>query len=196
MGSVRERNGEADNLAEMSAMKQILDWHMEETITEEQVQRVLAPVLEMIRQGRFSKRRRMQRIRNIALWAATCVAAITVLLLTVADLHPWIEIPETEIPLAATPIAGGSLSGRVTFEGWGVSGVVLALEYAGGGSATTVTDNGGKYAFDGISRGNHRLEVELPDGMALEGGADGFLLNMTDGKALKDVEIRLCIAEN
>jgi len=36
-------------------IKEIFHWHMDETVTEEQVQRVLEPVIEMIRKGGFEK---------------------------------------------------------------------------------------------------------------------------------------------
>lgn len=43
-----------------SVLKEIFDIYEEETITEDQVKRVLEPVLKMIREGRFDRPRRRQ----------------------------------------------------------------------------------------------------------------------------------------
>jgi len=41
-----------------SALKQVFDGYIEDTITDEQVWRVLEPVLRLIRQGAFDRPRR------------------------------------------------------------------------------------------------------------------------------------------
>jgi len=48
----------AGMLPEAAALKRIFDLHAEETITDDQVRRVLDPVLEMIIEGKFEKPRR------------------------------------------------------------------------------------------------------------------------------------------
>jgi hypothetical protein len=82
----------------------------------------------------------------------------------------------------------------VTYEGVGVSGVVLTIVEADSGDVTAaVTDGSGAYAFEQLPDGSYRLEVETPDGMMLENGVKNFGFEMTDGEIRKDVEIRLVL---
>jgi hypothetical protein len=180
---------------ESSTMKRIFEMQEQETISDEQVQRVLAPVLEMIRQGKFSKRNRMwRRIRKIAVGFATCIS-----IAAFAFVAPqmWVDISPAEIPLVSTPFATSSLSGVVTLEGKGVNGVVLTLWNSDSGTGTVViSDISGGYSFDEISAGDYRLEMTPPSGMELENGSGGFYLTVTDGEVLHDVAIRLCARED
>ena len=43
-----------------TALKEIFDHYIEDTITSEQIRRVLEPVLKMIREGKFDRPRRIQ----------------------------------------------------------------------------------------------------------------------------------------
>ena len=43
--------------SQTSVLKDIFDWYVENTITNEQIQRVLEPVLRMICEGRFDRSR-------------------------------------------------------------------------------------------------------------------------------------------
>jgi hypothetical protein len=193
------RDGTTESHDDKSAMRQIFEWHENETITEEQIQRVLAPVLEMIRQGKFSKRRRMRRIRKIAVGAATCITIVAVVVLQSVAPDAWagVDIVDAQTPLAAAPFVVGSVSGKVTLEGEGVGGVVLTLVNTGSDDfIKTVTGRGGGYSFKEIPEGSYHLEVEPPDGTAPEDGADSFLLAVTGGEDMKGMEIRLCTAKS
>lgn len=53
-----------DELHKISVLKEIFDKVEEETITEEQIQKILEPIILMIMQGRFRKTFR-QRLRSI-----------------------------------------------------------------------------------------------------------------------------------
>ena len=44
--------------AKTTVMKQVFDKYIEDTITDEQVNRVLEPIIRLIRQGAFSRPRR------------------------------------------------------------------------------------------------------------------------------------------
>jgi hypothetical protein len=180
---------------ESYTMKQFFELQEQETISDEQVERILAPVLQMIQQGKFSKRNRVwRRIRKIVIGSAVCVAVIAL-----AFMAPrmWVDIPEVEIPLVSTPFSESSLSGMVKLGEKGVNDVVLTLlDIDRGTSTAIVTVGGGNYAFDEIPTGNYRLEVEPPSGMELENGTDGFYLTVTDGEVLHDVVIRLCARED
>jgi len=43
----------------ISALKQVFDKYIEDTVTDEQVEKVLKPVLRLIRSGAFSRPRRL-----------------------------------------------------------------------------------------------------------------------------------------
>ena len=60
-------------------LKEIFDRYAEDTITEEQVQRVLAPVLRMIREGRFDKLRK----RRFSWRENPVISVIAVLMLVI-----------------------------------------------------------------------------------------------------------------
>ena len=47
-----------DNPSGAAALRRIFDYHAEETITDDQAQRVLEPVLKMIKEGKFDSPRR------------------------------------------------------------------------------------------------------------------------------------------
>jgi hypothetical protein len=57
----------------------------------------------------------------------------------------------------ATPVPAGtySISGQVTFNGFGLSGVGLAL--SGADSATAYTDANGNYVFTGLENGSYTI---------------------------------------
>jgi hypothetical protein len=188
-------DGIGENPAEISVMKQLFDQYEKDTITEEQIQRVLAPVLQMIREGKFSRRRRFQRVRKIGAGVAVCSAAIVTLVINRMPPKVLVNIPDESVPLADTTVAAGSLSGKVTLEGKGINGVVLTLvDTDSGGVTEAVTNGDGEYAFEELPDGRYRLEVEPPSGMLLEGGDDSLIFAMTGQEDLKGVDIRLCIA--
>ena len=67
-----------------SVLKEILDRYAEDTVTDEQVQRVLLPVLKMIRERKFDKPPRRRFSWLIA--PLLSMAAVAVLIITVAGI--------------------------------------------------------------------------------------------------------------
>jgi len=161
---------EADGRSEIPALKQIFDQVAEETISEEQVQRVLAPVLARIHAGEFGRPRRFAW-----LWQpVAAVAAVALLALTVAvsqgGLKPgrYVTLPDIRIPLAA-PAQENRLDGRVMLADEGVGGVELELVDAESMErcAAAVTAEDGSYSFRNIADGSYRLRILPPAGMTV-----------------------------
>lgn len=65
------------------------------------------------------------------------------------------------IPITTTaPSQPGSISGRVTGNGFAVGGATLTL--SGAASATTTTDGNGNYSFPGLAPGTYTVTVSVP----------------------------------
>ena len=56
--------GISDESSKKTAIKEIFDWYEEEMITEERIQRVLKPILQMIKEGKFDQPRRFHEIEQ------------------------------------------------------------------------------------------------------------------------------------
>lgn len=63
--------------------------------------------------------------------------------------------------LCTTPLATGTVSGRVTENGFGAAGIVVALK---GASRAIPTDQRGAYRFTDVPSGSETVEIGLPDG--------------------------------
>jgi len=46
---------QASNVPAAPVLKQVFDWYVRESISDEQVHRILEPILQMIREGRFDR---------------------------------------------------------------------------------------------------------------------------------------------
>jgi hypothetical protein len=77
---------------EYYTMEQFFELQERETISDEQIERILAPVLQMIQQGKFSKRNRIRRICKKVIGSAACVAIAAFVFMAP---HMWIDIPPT-----------------------------------------------------------------------------------------------------
>lgn len=106
--STRHPHTVADNLTDTCVLKQIFDTHAEETISDEQAERVLGPIREMIREGKFDKPKptpwtqMSKRVATIAAVAAIAAAGTFAIYLGQGE-EPndlFVEIPHTQIPLA------------------------------------------------------------------------------------------------
>jgi len=47
------------NRSGQTVLKQVFDMYADESISDEQVQRIMAPVIQMIREGRFNRSKRV-----------------------------------------------------------------------------------------------------------------------------------------
>ena len=66
-----------------SVLKKILDKAVEDTILDEQVQRILEPIIRMIYEGRFEKPRSRRLGKLIKLFYSLFISTITVVILIV-----------------------------------------------------------------------------------------------------------------
>lgn len=94
---------------------------VEETITDEQVDRVLNPVLDRIKKGEFTQPAKpilfpRPSLRLVGVAAAITVVAFAAMMQMGGGQElaggEYVEIPNANIPLAGAPILDGTLSGR------------------------------------------------------------------------------------
>lgn len=193
-----------------SNLIKIFDFQIEETISDEQAGRVLAPVLAMIMEGKYDRNRRMVRIAPLATVAAilaiVVAAAATSLVRNGMGSNVYIDIPENNPPLAAMVLSESALSGYVTLEDEGVAGVLLSLIdfYSSEIVKTAITDSSGFYEFPDAQAGQYKLKITPPSGMSIdatenEAGwvvADGkmeLIVVCDDGDLSNSVDIKLCV---
>ena len=169
-----------ENAKDEEAIKRMLDIHEEESICDQQVKRVLEPVIAMINEGHFDKTHRPFRpyARFLALAtmvAAACVIVAVSLTKSGNEGEEFLDIPNVCPPLseAATPYR--SLSGRLSLEGEDASGFVLVLADAASlvTVRTAVTDRDGEFFFTDIPDGVFKLAAVLPADVFVAGSSDG-----------------------
>jgi len=161
-------SGHRNNKERMPTMLgQIIRQHMEETVTDEQAERVLGPIGEMIFDGKFTKkprRKRKQIVTVIISGAALIAITLATVLIANIDRTRQTEIPQENLTLA-TPLTDGenTLAGRITWQGEGVENVRLALVDTDGIeiSGTVITDQDGSYTFHSIPDGSYLL-IAIP----------------------------------
>ena len=164
-------------------LKSIFNKYIEDSITEEQIERLLRPILQMIKEGRFDRvyaRIRARRIYQAVLsFAAVLVLVITVIFAQIKSNKAYtIVIPDTQVPQASFNFQN-SISGKVTMDNKGVEGITLQFEdlYNKSQPVDTTTDVNGKYEIKGFPNGTYIVRIILPDGILLEDGSSkGFLM--------------------
>ena len=136
-----------------NVLKRVFDRYTEDTITDEQVERVLAPVLMLIKDHGFERPRWHRFSWQIQLMAPVATAAT--LIATVA--------------ITCLSGSGSSVSGYVYLEDVAADNIEVLLfdtksmEAAG----TSMTDQNGAYSFHGIPDGSYKLCVLLPKDVLL-----------------------------
>ncbi len=105
----------------MSVLKQIFEKYAEDSITDEQVQRILAPVLQMIRDGKFDRRRRFTWQAKLLISALTAVLILAVVVFAGEWMGPdgAVVLPDNKTPLASQPLSEpepASLTGTAATE--------------------------------------------------------------------------------
>jgi hypothetical protein len=83
--------------AENSVLQRIFDMQEQETISDEQVQRVVAPIIKMIQEGRFDKHNWRWRIKKILETASACITAVTLVIGNHMTSNELIEIYKTRL---------------------------------------------------------------------------------------------------
>jgi hypothetical protein len=151
-----------------TTLRLFLERCAEETVDEEQVQRVLQPVLRMIEEGRFKRRKR-------AVQPAKPLAVAAVIVLTTVGIirfggrrEALTDIAPPQVPLANVT-AAMTVTGRLMGEGSPLGGITLTLLTADGEIAgTAVTDEDGGYCFTGIPDGEYQISAAMVSGFALK----------------------------
>ena len=176
-----ENNEDIKNKPQSFVLKSIFDKYAEEIITDEQIERLLKPILQMIKDGRFDKTHSTVRVRRFYR-AILSVAAVVALMLTVVFTQikgkntTTIVIADTKVPLSSFQITN-SISGNVIMNNKGVEGVVIVLESIDESSQpVSTTDVNGEYVIKGFSNGVYFMKVILPEGIVFENGnSEGYV---------------------
>jgi hypothetical protein len=205
-------------------LKQIFDREAEETITDEQLRRVLAPALRYIESGALDQKKRRRAdwyMKPLAMVAVVAMVFLGVLMFPgaaefgrAASVVPaegdtaegdTVTLPDTQLPLAGW-VEPVTVSGRVFLQdsGDGVAGAQLALvDTDGVEAAAATTDEDGAYVFRGIPDGTYRLRADLPKGMAATGEDEWitvkdkavFAPGGSGERKTEGVDISVCITE-
>ena len=145
------------------------DYDSDATITDEQVKRVLVPVIGMIEEGRFDRPRRHLWLRPVIQLAAVAAVVGVVSLTSMRNgtlPDNYIDIIDDTPPLAGSIPQTSMLSGCVMIDGAGVSGVTLTListesmEIA----ATAITVEDGLFNFPNAPAGTFFLTISAQPG--------------------------------
>jgi hypothetical protein len=171
-----------------ATLRLILERCAEDSIDEERVQRVLAPVLQMIQEGRFRKRKRpMQPAKPLAIAAALVLTTVGIARFG-GQRGALTESAPPPVPLGDAEAISTTLAGRLMGKSARLGGVTLALTAEDGeviGTATT--DEDGCYCFTNIPDGAYVLTVATP-GLALEEEAATVAVT-SDRDTRKDIEL-------
>ena len=178
-----------------SQQKQMLESFGKDTITDDQIESVLAPVLKGIEEGRFENRRK----KTIKEWifgpipALIAIAALIISIMLYAKNNEQEDemhfLPDSEIPLAQgvrlnDQVEKNTISGKVFISGEanedngdmrnGFKGAVIQLLRAENGEAYSWTTTGedGTFKLRGFPDGIYQLRVALPpdEGVAFSVG--------------------------
>jgi len=152
---------------DIPVLKLIFDRHAEETISDEQIQRVLEPVRQRIQAGEY-RTKRPDRLHRLTVTLMQIAAAIVLVVLATSVIKAQIDKRSTDIPAVSTPLTEAisdkcTLTGRVTIKGSGAGGVKLTLLVSDSmeTSETTVTLNDGTYSICDVENGIYYLIAEL-----------------------------------
>ena len=164
----------------VSMLTDIFNWYEAEFVTDDRTQKVLEPILKMIREKKFD-RPRWHRYSWLVK-PALAIATIVTLAITVAVSQTGmvqgnsIVVPDADVPMAAMSMDDYKLSGMVSLKDKGVGGLEITLVDTESGETvqTAITSVDGAFSLSGISGGTYKLRVLLPKGMALvEGDTEG-----------------------
>ena len=204
-------------------LERIFAQYIEETITDQQVERVISPVLAMVRQGRFEVVRRRNPFQWPYLVAATAmVVVVTVALAThvgemgevnlpgrnaIAETIKYISIPQTVTPLTGIELFEKAAPGYADRLEGDMRNIQLAVAdtYDGGRLfGVAMMCEGNIFRFDPLPDRSYRLLALLPvDDVSFRGMEIGSLtvrggnpyLTLNDGleNFWEGVEMRICL---
>ena len=188
------------------ALGQMLVLHMEETITGQQVERVLGPALLIVRQGGTRGQRQRPQKKRISqypyLLAATAMVAVVVVSMAsnlqttrqagedgiYVEILKHFELPPTAVSLAGPELFEKIAPNYAALIGGDIRNIRLAIvdahnRYLLGAAAM---DNDGVFRFDPLTDGSYRAVALLPERYgALFSGIEIGSIVVTDGIANK-----------
>ena len=193
------------NVSNESILKKIFDKYANDTITDEQISRILEPVFIMIYEGEFDRKRSKfsHFIHPILSLAAVLLIVFFVSLTQLGKArNNRVIIKEQSIPLTSTPTQTNTLKGKVISNDMEKEGVEIQLVDSSNMTVTasTLTDSEGTYEFSDIPNGLYNLQVVLSDEYLLVNSSiDSFtvvaetpeiLFNGSSTKVLSDIYIK------
>jgi len=203
---------ETENTTEAPKLKRIFDKYADQMISDEQVRRVLAPVIKMIKAGRFDTKPKQQPQPNpkkrtpwaqaFALVAATITIMIAAVFMHQNSPYNALNImPATGATLSVAQAPGWTTQSP-TAQGRDVS-AVLRLVGTDNEQEFSATEEVGIYTFSGIPDGTYQFVIVLhPNAEGVQSELIGEL-TVEDGRAVlvvdaeqqdlwKGVEIEIC----
>lgn len=147
-----------------SVLKTIFDKYAEDTVTDEQVKRILTPIIRMIFEGRFSGaiRRRTTWLPQIIVTVAAVLVFVVITTVSGRGVQSkTVLLPEVNVPLANISILN-TLSGRVVTEDKALAGVEIQLVDSTTNEVvvTTITNSNGEYSFSGLDNGKYTITID------------------------------------
>ena len=201
----------------------IFDRHIEETISDGQVEQVLAPVLVMVRQGRFERSRNSQRGSDIPyLLAATAMVAVMVVALVASisairlfgserfvETVEYVQIPQTSVPLSGPQLIAKVAPEYAALVGGDMRNVELAIVEPQDGKlhGTSAMGEDRVFRFDSpLADGTYRAVAMLPardenvrgsgieiGSVVVAGGSAHLELSVGLENFWEGVEIQICL---
>jgi len=167
-------------------LKMVFDRCAEETISDEQIRRVLEPIRHRVYSGQYNAARPKPPLRLAALRpvAAAIIIVLAALVLDARFGHRRMEIPGPVIPLARIDNSTVTMTGCVTVNGSGAGGVCLTLTGIDDAdiSQTAVTLDDGTYDFCDLADGAYRLTAGALAGPGAEKSVYAGTFEVSGGK--------------
>ena len=178
-----KRNKANNEELKVSVLGTVFERYATDTITNEQISRVLGPILRMIKNGEFDKKKILTLLPQIVVsMAALLVLVVTVLFTGPKKVSASIIIPESITPLANISNYSNNISGRVLLSGKGLKDIDCQLvDISNENVITFKTDYEGYFSFISFPDGIYSIKVLLPEGMKIDNiGENGYI--EIDGK--------------
>lgn len=160
-----------------SVLKEVFDRYADDIITDKQIERLLKPIIQMIKEGRFD--RKITKLwEPILALAAVLILAITVLFTQIDErFNRKVLLEEPRTPTTSFTLLENTISGRIHIEDKGVEGIMVQLLDSNSQLVDlTMTNEMGEYTLKNFKNGIYMLKVILPEDMMLENGEHkGFI---------------------
>jgi tRNA(Arg) A34 adenosine deaminase TadA len=174
--------------------------------SQEDIDRLLAPIKARIMAGEFSRPRRQYLLIKLA--APVAAAAVLAASLGQAQTKDaFVYITDEPIPLSHAFLVWNRIAGQVVAESSGIGGIQLVLMNAESleDVQAVITADDGSYEFVGVPEGTYRIKITLPPDLSLEDQANGggwvaldreIKVSTNNKDTWEGLEIRLCRNSN